>query len=528
MHRLLKRQLKRIFGEKEIESEEINQLVSLVNESYNHFQDDYQKLERILELSSKESFKELTNFKGAIDEAAIVTITDVKGEILFANENFVKISGFSLRELIGSNHNIVNSGYHPKSFWKDMWHTICKGETFKAEICNKNKNGDIYWVNSTIIPFMLENGKPFQFISIRFDITARKKIEEEIKTLALVAQKTQNAVIISDSEGKAIWANEGFTAITEFRVDEIVGNRPGDLLQGPKTNPETKAFISKALKEKKPCNTEILNYSKTGREYWISINITPLFEEEKHIGFIAIEADITERKLVEQQLIENEKILSALNNASSELLVNSNFNQAIIKAISVMGTALKVDQIQVFENSSNAILNEKFFWDRIKDNFQFDRKEKQHLDFKNSDFSNWLDTLARGTIVRDNIKDTATKNLTSLVLSPIHIQGNFWGFISFIYENPDKQWSKSEDQYLLNFSNTIGAAIERFYSENKLKENEEKFRLLIESATDIFYYTDEEGRFTYVNEISSKITGYSNEELLSMKYLDLVEASPCS
>lgn len=525
MHRLLKRQLKRIFGEKEIESEEINQLVSLVNESYNHFQDDYQKLERILELSSKESFKELTNFKGAIDEAAIVTITDVKGEILFANENFVKISGFSLRELIGSNHNIVNSGYHPKSFWKDMWQTIGKGETFKAEICNKNKNGDIYWVNSTIIPFMLENGKPFQFISIRFDITARKKIEEEIKTLALVAQKTQNAVIISDSEGKAIWANEGFTAITEFRVDEIVGNRPGDLLQGPKTNPETKAFISKALKEKKPCNTEILNYSKTGREYWISINITPLFEEEKHIGFIAIEADITERKLVEQQLIENEKILSALNNASSELLVNSNFNQAIIKAISVMGTALKVDQIQVFENSSNAILNEKFFWDRIKDNFQFDRKEKQHLDFKNSDFSNWLDTLAQGTIVRDNIKDAATKNLTSLVLSPIHIQGNFWGFISFIYDNPDKQWSKSEDQYLLNFSNTIGAAIERFFSENKLKENEEKFRLLIESATDIFYYTDAEGRFTYVNEISSKITGFSNEELLSMKYLDLVEPS---
>ncbi|MFY8021710.1 MAG: PAS domain S-box protein [Bacteroidia bacterium] len=525
MHRLLKRQLKKIFGEKEIESEEVNQLVSLVNESYLHFQDDYHKLERILELSSKESFKELTNFKGAIDEAAIVTITDVKGEILFANENFVKISGYSLRELIGSNHNIVNSGYHPKSFWKEMWQTICKGETFKAEICNKNKNGDIYWVNSTIIPFMLENGKPFQFISIRFDITARKKIEEEIKTLALVAQKTQNAVIISDSEGKAIWANEGFTAITEFTVEEIVGLKPGELLQGPKTNPETRKQISNALKEKKPCNTEILNYTKSGNEYWISINITPLFEEDKHIGFIAIEADITERKLVEQQLIENEKILQALNNASSELLVNSNFNQAINKAISMMGTALKVDKIQVYENSSKSILNEKFFWDRLNDNFEFDRAEKQNLDFLKSGYEDWLSTLEKGTIIRDSIKDPDSQKLSSLVLSPIHIQGNFWGFISFIYENPDKHWSKSEDQYLLNFSNTIGAAIERYYSENKLKENEEKFRLLIESATDIFYYTDEEGKFTYVNEISSKITGYTNEELLSMKYLDLVEPS---
>ena len=93
MHRLLKRQLKKIFGEKDLNIPEVNQLIDLVDESYIHFQEDYQKLERILELSSKESFKELTNFKGAIDEAAIVTISDVKGEILFANEKIFLIVG---------------------------------------------------------------------------------------------------------------------------------------------------------------------------------------------------------------------------------------------------------------------------------------------------------------------------------------------------------------------------------------------------------------------------------------------------
>ncbi len=532
MHRLLKRQLKKILGEKELTSPEFNQLIDLVDESYNHFQEDYQKLERILELSSKESFKELTNFKGAIDEAAIVTITDVKGEILFANENFVKISGFSLSELIGSNHNIVNSGCHPKSFWKEMWQTIAKGETFKAEICNKKKNGELYWVNSTIIPFMLENGKPFQFISIRFDITARKKIEEEIKTLALVAQKTQNAVIISDAEGRAIWANEAFTDITEFSVEEVVGQIPGHLLQGPKTDIETKAIIAKALKDKVPCNTEILNYTKSKKTYWISINITPLFEDNKHIGFIAIESDITERKIAEQQLIENERILQALNKASSELLVNPNFKQAVGNSISTIGKALQVDQIQIFENTvgNSPVLNERFFWERFKGNFIPNRIEKQSLNYESSGYHNWIETLSNGKIVRDTYQENilsgnSSSQLHSLVISPIHIQGNFWGFIAFNYDNPDKHWSKSEEQFLLNFSNTLGAAIERNTSENKLKENEEKFRLLIESATDIFYYTDSLGNFTYVNEIASKITGYSNEELLSMKYLDLVEPS---
>ncbi len=532
MHRLLKRQLKKIFAEKDLNIPEVNQLIDLVDESYNHFQEDYQKLERILELSSKESFKELTNFKGAIDEAAIVTITDVKGEILFANENFVKISGFSLSELIGSNHNIVNSGYHPKSFWKEMWQTIAKGETFKAEICNKKKNGELYWVNSSIIPFMLENGKPFQFISIRFDISARKKIEEEIKTLALVAQKTQNAVIISDADGRAIWANEAFTDITEYSVEEVVGQIPGHLLQGPNTSAETKALIAKALKDKVPCNTEILNYTKSKKTYWISINITPLFEDNKHIGFIAIESDITERKIAEQQLIENERILQALNKASSELLVNPNFKQAIGNSISTIGKALQVDQIQIYENTDgiSPVLTERFFWERFKGNFIPNRIEKQNLTYESSGFQNWIETLSNGKIVRDTYQENIIVGNTSsqqhsLVISPIHIQGNFWGFIAFNYDNPYKHWSKSEEQFLLNFSNTLGAAIERNTSENKLKENEEKFRLLIESATDIFYYTDSLGNFTYVNEIASKITGYSNEELLSMKYLDLVEPS---
>lgn len=101
MHRLLKRQLKKLFGEVIPEIGDISPLLNIVDESYQSFQDDYDKLERILELSSKESFKELSNFKNAIDNAALVSLTDARADIILANENFCKVSGYTLGELVG-------------------------------------------------------------------------------------------------------------------------------------------------------------------------------------------------------------------------------------------------------------------------------------------------------------------------------------------------------------------------------------------------------------------------------------------
>jgi PAS domain S-box-containing protein len=179
MHRLLKRQLKKLFGEITPNDESYQNLVDLIDDSYNQFQSDYNKLERILELSSKESFKELSNFKHAINSAALVSLTDLKGNILMANENFCKISGYSLGELIGNNHSIINSGFHEPEFWKNMWAQVSSGKIWHAEVCNRKKSGENYWVDSSIIPFLNDQGKPYQYLSIRFDITSRKKIEKE-------------------------------------------------------------------------------------------------------------------------------------------------------------------------------------------------------------------------------------------------------------------------------------------------------------------------------------------------------------
>lgn len=180
MHRLLRRQIQKYLSEEQANSPELYPFLAAVDEAYLNFQSSYEHLERILELSAKESFSELTNFKNAINAATHVVVTDHKGVIKFANENFLALSGFTREELIGKTHAIFNSGYHPKEFFSMLWKTIIAGEIWKGEICNRAKNGRIFWVDSTIVPLLNEAGKPNQFIVIRKDITKEKQAENEI------------------------------------------------------------------------------------------------------------------------------------------------------------------------------------------------------------------------------------------------------------------------------------------------------------------------------------------------------------
>ncbi|HEX2607087.1 MAG TPA: PAS domain S-box protein [Flavisolibacter sp.] len=133
-----------------------------------------------LERRLLESQTETSDYKHALDESCIVAITDQKGTITHVNANFCRISGYSKAELLGQDHQIINSGYHPASFIRELWVTIAHGKIWRGELRNKAKDGSYYWVDTTIVPFLNEKGKPYQYLAIRNDITARKQAEEEL------------------------------------------------------------------------------------------------------------------------------------------------------------------------------------------------------------------------------------------------------------------------------------------------------------------------------------------------------------
>lgn len=134
---------------------------------------------------NKEMLAEIdrSNVKHALDSSALVSITDLKGVILQANEKFCKVSGYSENELIGSNHDVVNSGFHPSEFWKEMWRTLAKGKTWRADIRNKRKDGSYYWVDTFINPIYNSEGKIYKLMSVRYEITERKQLEQEQSVL---------------------------------------------------------------------------------------------------------------------------------------------------------------------------------------------------------------------------------------------------------------------------------------------------------------------------------------------------------
>ncbi len=301
---------------KELELDSNNELNELA-EAFKEMLKAQQKHEQLLEESRAEAlwnYNETLKQKYALDQHSIVSVTNRAGIIEYVNDKFVQISGYQVDELIGKTHNLLNSGYHDRAFFQNMYTIILSGQTWKAEIKNRAKNGDFYWVDTTIVPYMNEQGVITNFIAVRSDITRRKlsefALKQNKKQLEQVIDGTAVGLWDWDIASNIIEVNERWAEMLGYGLDELnpVTNDVWLNLVHPEDRDRMAACIKQHwLDQEQRFESEVRMRHKDGHWVWVYdagrvVELTSGGEPKRMIG---THLDINDRKQAQLELAQS-------------------------------------------------------------------------------------------------------------------------------------------------------------------------------------------------------------------------------
>ena len=315
---------------------------------------DHIKVRNKTERALNKSLKETSDYKYALNESSIVSITNEKGIIKHVNDNFCDISKYSRGELLGQDHNIIKSGFHTKEFLQGIWQTLEEGKVWRGELKNKAKDGSCYWVDSIIVPFLNESGKPYQYLSLCSDTTQRKELEIEIikmnqdlqkrveeKTREVIEKEQQyrflfqnmrEGIQIIGSDWKYLFVNSSAIEHNGYSQDDLIGFTMMEKYPGIE---KTDLFrvLENCMENRSADVLETEFKFPDGNSRWFKMSIQPVAG-----GISILSMDIDERKKVEQQLMDSERFLNETQKVSKIGSYVLDFRSGIWKGSRVLDT----------------------------------------------------------------------------------------------------------------------------------------------------------------------------------------------
>jgi PAS domain S-box-containing protein len=366
------------------------------------------------------SRRALDNQKFALDQHAIVSMTDLQGRITYANDRFCDISGYSRSELLGANHSVVNAGVHPAAMFVEMWGTITAGHVWHGEVCNRKKDGTLYWVDATIVPLAGADGLPEQYIAIRTDISVRKAFEaqlaEQLQFVEVLLEATPTAIYLKDVQGRYMRFNRAFEALFGVERDDWIGKNVFDLM------PADVAEMMHAKDQELFQTGQTQSYEapftqrKTGQVrdalYWKA----PLTDASGKItALVGTILDITDRNRIEQELRDAKRSAEAASQAKSDFLANMSheirtpMNGVIGMTDLALGTTLDATQreyLSIVKSSAQSLMV------ILNDILDFSKIEAGKLNIEAVEFPlpDWISETLKTLVARADSKGLALQS----------------------------------------------------------------------------------------------------------------------
>lgn len=353
---------------------------------------------------------EADTYKFALEQSAIIAITDTRGVIVHANDAFVKISGYSRGELLGQDHRIINSGLMPKGFFQNMWREISVGKTWRGEICNRKKNGSLYWVDTVIVPFLDARGVVTQYMAIRNEITQRKKMEEQLwatnEIHRAILNSTSYSVVSTDIVGMIKTVNKGAEKMLGYEDADLIDQSSLDVFHDPleiearaaklsfelgeEIRPGFETLATKTRRKNEPDENEWTYIKKDGTRLPVRLSVTCLHGSNGDlVGYLGIANDIAESKKIRDQLLRANEVALSSANSKSEFLANMSheirtpMNGVIGMCNLLMGDIqdeTQLERLKIIQNCGNTML------DLINDILDFSKLEAGKVELEEEPF----------------------------------------------------------------------------------------------------------------------------------------------